>query len=437
MITAKFGGSSLADAAAWRQVRAILDMDRDRRYIVVSAPGKRNGGDDKITDLLYRCLAQAQAGEAIDADFDRIARRYLDIARELEIASDLPLWLNEVKAAMQAGATREYAASRGEYLCARLFAAYLDVPFVDAATAVCFDMAGNTDYEATNAALAQALSPLPRAVIPGFYGSDPQGDIRTFSRGGSDVTGALVACALNVDLYENWTDVTGFRAADPRIVPDAGFIAHMTYRELRELSYMGASVLHEDAVFPVRKVGIPTSLRNTFDPLHPGTTIHYSGSRQGLQSQVTGIAGQKGYTLISLEKDRMNVEVGFGRRVLQVFEDYGINFEHLPTGIDTLCVVVHADSFDHRKEEIIERLVAVAEPDNITVDDHLAMIATVGTGMKNQFGIAARLFTALWEHGINVKTLSQVPSEISIIVGLREEDLSAGIRAIYDAFLRS
>lgn len=437
MITAKFGGSSLADAAAWRQVRAILEMDRERRYIVLSAPGRRGPGDDKITDLLYRCQALAARGKRADELFDKVTERYLQIAKELGIECDLPAWLDEVRAAIGRGASPDFAASRGEYLCARLFAAYMGMPFVDAAEGVRFDAQGSTDYRATSEGLGRALSPYPRAVIPGFYGLDPEGQIRTFSRGGSDVTGALVACALNADLYENWTDVTGFRSADPRVVPDAGFISHMTYRELRELSYMGASVLHEDAVFPVRRVGIPTSLRNTFDPLHPGTTIHYSAPWHGKQGQVTGIAGQAGYTLISLEKDRMNVELGFGRRVMQVFEDFGINFEHLPTGIDTLCVVVQGESFYPHREAVIKKLVEAVSPDTITVDDHLAMLAVVGTGMRNQYGVAARLFTALWEQGINIKTLTQVPSEISIIVGIREEDLNTSIRAVYDAFLRS
>ncbi|MHC1786329.1 MAG: aspartate kinase [Christensenellales bacterium] len=436
VIAAKFGGTSLADASAWQRVRAILEMDRQRRYIVLSAPGKRAAGDEKITDLLYRCHDLAKAGSSIGSVFERIRARYLGIAEALDIVCGLEVWLEEVAAAIQGGASSAYAASRGEYLCARLFSAYMDLPFIDAALGVRFDSEGDPDHEATYAALAEALAPYPRAVIPGFYGSDPGGGIRTFSRGGSDITGALVACALNADLYENWTDVTGFRSADPRIVEDAGFITHMTYRELRELSYMGASVLHEDAVFPVRQAGIATSLRNTFDPLHPGTTIHYSASRNGKQNLVTGIAGQKGYTLISLEKDRMNVELGFGRKVLQVFETFGINFEHLPTGIDTLCVVVQAESFQPRREEIIAGLMDAVAPDIITVDDHLAMIATVGAGMKNHFGIAARLFTSLVEQGINIKTISQVPSEISIIVGIKEEDLDRGIRAIYDAFLR-
>jgi len=437
VIVAKFGGSSLANAIAWQQVRAIVQLDRERCYLVLSAPGKRSAADDKVTDLLYRCHDLHKTGENITSVFERIAERYRDIAQALQIESDLETWLEEERQAILGGASRAYTASRGEYLCARLFAAYMQWPFVDAALGVCFDMDGLTDYERTNTQLGKALAPHAKAIVPGFYGCNPEGEICTFSRGGSDVTGALVACAMNADLYENWTDVTGFRSADPRIVPDASFIAHMTYRELRELSYMGASVLHEDAVFPVRRAGIPTSLRNTFNPLHPGTMIHYSAASVTKKPLVTGIAGQKGYSLISLEKDMMNNELGFGRKVLQVFEDYGINFEHLPTGIDGMCVVVLTESFKPKREAILERIMEVAAPDVINVQEHLAMVATVGTGMRRHLGIAARLFTSLVEQGINIITISQLPSELSIIVGIDEEQLSDAILAIYDTFVRT
>lgn len=437
MIVAKFGGSSLADAAAWQQVKAIVQMDRDRRCLVVSAPGKRSSGDDKVTDLLYRCFDLQMAGESIKPLFERIAERYRNIAQALQISCELEVWLEETFLAIQGGASRDFAASRGEYLCARLFAAFIGWSFVDAALGVCFDKDGQTDYERTNVQLKQALAPHDRAVVPGFYGCGPGGEIRTFSRGGSDVSGALVACALNADLYENWTDVTGFRSADPRVVPDAGFIANMTYRELRELSYMGATVLHEDAVFPVRRAGIPTSLRNTFNPLHPGTMIHYSAVRVPKKPMVTGIAGQKGYTLVSIEKDMMNSELGFGRKVLQVFESFGINFEHLPTGIDGMCVIVMTKNFKPNREKILESIMEAAAPDIINVQDHLAMVATVGTGMHHQLGIAARLFTSLVEQGINITTISQLPSEISIIVGIEEDQLDDAIRSLYDTFLRT
>lgn len=436
MIAAKFGGSSLADAAAWRQVRAILEADPDRRYVVVSAPGKRSPSDEKVTDLLLQCQALASQGQDISGSFERIIQRYQDIAAALSIECDLDAWLEEVGQAIREGATRDFVASRGEYLCARLFAAYMAWPFVDAAEVIRFDKSGQTDYDGTNVSLADALLQLKTAVVPGFYGSDSQGQVRTFSRGGSDVTGALVACAVKADLYENWTDITGFRAADPRVVPDAAFISHMTYRELRELSYMGASVLHEDAVLPVRKHGIATSLRNTFDPLHPGTMIHYSITRSAHQPFVTGVAGQKGFTLVSLEKDSMNAQVGFGRKVLQIFEDYGVSFEHMPTGIDAMCIVVQTDQIAPIREQLLERLELELQPDVLTIQDKLAMLATVGTGMQRQCGVAARLFTCLAEQGISIQTLSQIPSELSIIVGIDEHELNHAISAVYDAFLR-
>lgn len=437
MIAAKFGGSSLADAATWRQVRAIIASDPRRKYIVVSAPGKRFASDEKVTDLLLKCHALASQGEDIADAFERVALRYRDIASALSLSCPLDAWLHEVQAAIQAGESRDFVASRGEYLCARLFAAYMDLPFIDATEGILFDESGQCDYEATNEALSEALLKRGRGVIPGFYGRDAKGKVKTFSRGGSDVTGALVACAIRADLYENWTDITGFRSADPRVVPDASFIANMTYRELRELSYMGASVLHEDAVLPVRKHGIATSLRNTFDPKHPGTMIHYSVTQQTHHPLVTGVAGQKGFTLVSLEKDNMNSQVGFGRHALEVFERHGISFEHMPTGIDAMCVVVDTGSLSPVRETLLRELEEELKPDVLSVQDNLAMLATVGTGMQRQCGVAARLFTCLAEQGISIQTLSQIPSELSIIVGIDEQELNRAISAVYDAFLRA
>lgn len=437
MIVAKFGGSSMADTNTWSQVRAIIQRDRARRYIVVSAPGKRTPDDLKVTDLLLSCWQLVQDDQPIDATFEKIAQRFKGIRDGLSLQCDMDQWLEDVRLHISQGAGRDYAASRGEALCAMLFACYMDMPYVDAASCMRFDAEGRTDYKATYRATRRALEGSPVAVIPGFYGIDPMGAIRTFSRGGSDVTGALVACALDADLYENWTDVTGFLSADPRVVKDAQVIPHMTYRELRELSYMGATVLHEDAVFPVRSQGIPTALRNTFDPMHPGTMIHYRASRLSSQPLVTGIAGQKGYTMISLEKDQMNAEVGFARKVLQVFEEHGIAFEHLPTGIDALSVVVTTPQFEPHRQAVLDALEERVHPDVITVQDQLAMLATVGTGMRHRFGIAARLFTTLAEQGISISTMTQIPSELSIIIGIEEKDLQTAIRVLYDAFMRT
>lgn len=437
MIVAKFGGSSLADAHQFRKVKAIVEMDPERKYIVPSAPGKRGPGDDKITDLLYAAHSAAQSGKSCRHLLERIQARYVEIAEELDVKMDFDAEFSEIGSCLAAGASSEYAASRGEYLNGRLLAKYLGIPFVDAKDVVRFTADGRLMEEETNALLSEKLSNLRRAVVPGFYGAEENGCIRTFSRGGSDVSGALVARAVNADVYENWTDVTGFRMADPRIVPDAHFISTLTYRELRELSYMGATVLHEEAVFPVRKAGIPTNIRNTNDPRHPGTMIRASAGPDDAGHIITGIAGHKGFSIVSIEKDMMNAELGFGRRVLQAFEDFGISFEHLPTGIDTMCVVVHEKELAPHREAVLRRIQELVQPDQITVSDHLALIATVGRGMVRAFGTAARLFTAISSQGISIRTIDQGSSELNIIVGVDEDDFEAAVRAIYDAFVRT
>ena len=436
MIVTKFGGSSLADAAQFIKVKQILDMDHDRKFVVPSAPGKRGPGDDKITDLLYACHNAAKEGKPFRHTLERIRARYEEIAAELSIPMDLNAEFAEIEKNLSAGASRDYAASRGEYLNGKMLSKYLGFPFVDAAEVVRFTPDGHLMEEETNALIGDRLRNMNRAVVPGFYGADENGQIHTFSRGGSDVSGALVARAVNADVYENWTDVTGFRMADPRIVPDAQYISTLTYRELRELSYMGATVLHEDAVFPVRKAGIPTNIRNTNDPKHPGTMIR-ANAGQDNSHVITGIAGNKGFSIISIEKDMMNAELGFGRRVLQAFEEYNINFEHLPTGIDTMCVVVHEKELASHKEAVLARIQELVHPDQITVSDHLALIATVGRGMVRAFGTAARLFTAISSQGISIRTIDQGSSELNIIVGVDEEDFDAAVKAIYDTFVRT
>lgn len=436
MIVAKFGGSSLADANQFRKVKSIILENTDRHYIVPSAPGKRSAGDDKITDLLYACHSAAQEGKSFAHHLDRIKSRYQDIARELSISVDLGSEFAQIEAQLLQGATRDYAASRGEYLNGKLLAAYLCYDFIDAKDVIRFDKDGKLIEQLTNQLLSYTLSHHRNAVIPGFYGAEENGAIRTFSRGGSDISGALVARAVNADVYENWTDVTGFCMADPRIVQDAQYIESITYRELRELSYMGATVLHEDAVFPVRRAGIPTNIRNTNDPLHPGTMIRSSAGLDGIQHTITGIAGSKGFTIISIEKDMMNAELGFGRRVLQAFEEHGLSFEHLPTGIDTMCIVINAQELKPHLRSVINRIHQLVQPDQITVHENLAMVATVGRGMVRTAGTAARLFTALATRGISVRIIDQGSSELSIIVGVDEEQFEMTIEAIYDAFVR-
>ncbi len=438
MIVAKFGGTSLADAQQFEKVGSIIKSDPERRYIVPSAPGKQHDKDEKITDLLLTCHQIVKDGSSCASVFDRIRSRYLRIASDLKVDSDrLSKELDIAEEKIQKGETRDYAASRGEFLNGLLLAAYLDIPFVDAAQVIRFDEEGQLNQSATYNLIREHVAPLHDAVVPGFYGADEKGRIHVFSRGGSDISGALVARGLNADTYENWTDVSGFRTADPRIIPDAKFIQDMTYRELRELSYMGASVLHEDAVFPVRLAGIPTNIRNTNDPLHPGTMIHYSPLRNGVTPIVTGIAGRKGFSTVMIEKDRMNTEVGFGRKVLQVFEECHLNFEHLPTGIDAMCVILPTASLAPHRDEVMDKISRAVSPDQISIQDDMAMLAIVGTGMLRQFGTAARLFTAIAEHGISIKTMLQTPSELSILIGIDEHDLSKAISALYDAFIRT
>lgn len=438
MIVAKFGGSSLADAGQIEKVLSIVRGDSKRRFIVPSAPGKRFDGDDKITDLLLSCHEKAFAGEDFSAPLSAIRARFQDIMQGLSLDAGPVLHeIDLLQTALLSGATRDFVASRGEYLCAIMLAQALGFPFVDAKDVIRFRRDGTLDAKETNRLLHNTLSPLDAAVIPGFYGADEDGVIHVFSRGGSDVSGALVARGINADLYENWTDVCGFRSADPRIVPDATFIQDMTYRELRELSYMGASVLHEDAVFPVRSAGIPTRVRNTNDPLHPGTMIHGSPLLSAQGPIVTGIAGRSGFSTIMLEKDRMNAEIGFGRKVLGVFEDCGLSFEHLPTGIDAMCVILPTAALEPKKQEVLDRITAAVSPDRLVVQNQLAMLAIVGYGMSKRFGIAARLFTAIAEQGISVKTMLMAPSELSVLIGIHEDDLNKAIATLYDAFIRT
>ncbi len=430
MIVTKFGGSSLADAAQFKKVKTILEMDSERKFVVPSAPGKRGPGDDKITDLLYAAHKAASTGKAYRHLLERIQARYEEIAGELHIDFDLKKEFKEIEQALASGASADYAASRGEYLNGKMLAKYLGMPFVDAKDVVRFTRDGRLMEEETNQLIGDRLHNMAHAVVPGFYGADEDGNL-------SIQADDTLAAKVNADVYENWTDVTGFRMADPRIVPDAQFISTLTYRELRELSYMGATVLHEDAVFPVRKAGIPTNIRNTNDPKHPGTMIRTSAGVNDQGHIITGIAGHKGFSIVSVEKDMMNAELGFGRRVLQAFEEYGISFEHLPTGIDTMCVVVHEKELAPHREEVLALIRELVNPDTLTVSDHLALIATVGRGMVRAFGTAARLFTAISSQGISIRTIDQGSSELNIIVGVDEDDFETAVKAIYDTFVRT
>lgn len=434
-IVVKFGGSSLSDAAQFRKVRDIIRMDPRRCYVVPSAPGRRFPEDEKITDLLYRTYRARKNGENIEPIFQRVRERYLSIAEELGLSFPIDRGLDEVDRLIREGASEDFCASRGEYLNGLLLADYLGFAFLDPKDLVFFNDDGTFDSERTNSVMAEKLKAVPQAVIPGFYGSIRDGEIHTFSRGGSDISGSIVARAAYAELYENWTDVNGFLMADPHLVPNARPIRHITYRELRELSYMGATVLHEDSVFPVHRAGIPTNIRNTNAPEETGTMITHGAVEEPNPYVITGIAGRLGFSVISVEKAMMNGEVGFGRKVLQAVEEFGLSFEHMPTGIDTMCVVLSTSELEPVKEQLTRRIWETTNPDTLTIHDNMGIIATVGRGMVHNPGTAARLFTALSRYHINVRMIDQGSSELSILVGVDSGEFQQAIRAIYDEFV--
>lgn len=430
----KFGGSSLASAKQFKKVKDIIVSDKARRYVVPSAPGKRNDKDEKVTDLLYQCYEAASTGAPYGKILDKIKNRYEEIIEGLELNLNLEFEFARIEEQFLAKAGKDYAASRGEYLNGLVMAEYLGYEFIDAAEVVFFDENGVFDAEATDKELGERLEHVERAVIPGFYGSAHSGAIKTFSRGGSDVTGSIVAKAIHADMYENWTDVSGFLVADPRIIKDPEVIETITYRELRELAYMGASVLHEDAIFPVRKEGIPINIRNTNKPKDKGTLIVESTCRKP-KFTITGIAGKKGFCSINVEKAMMNSEVGFGRKVLQVFEDYGISFEHMPSGIDTMTIFVHQSEFEEYEQSVIAGIHRAVNPDFVEMESDLALIAVVGRGMRATRGTAGRIFSALAHARVNVKMIDQGSSELNIIIGVKNGDFEEAIKAIYDIFV--
>lgn len=430
----KFGGSSLASAKQFKKVGEIIRADKSRKYVIPSAPGKRNGKDDKVTDLLYECYEAAAAGGSYKKILEKIIARYMEIISGLNLSLNLDSEFETIEENFLKKAGRDYAASRGEYLNGIVMANYLGFEFIDAAEVIFFDELGNFHSEETNKELSERLAHVERAVIPGFYGSKPDGSIKTFSRGGSDVTGSIVAKAIHADLYENWTDVSGFLVADPRIIENPEVIEVITYRELRELAYMGASVLHEDAIFPVRKEGIPINIRNTNKPADKGTLIVESTCRKPKYT-ITGVAGKKGFCAINIEKAMMNAEVGFGRKVLEVFENNNVSFEHVPSGIDTMTVFVHQSEFEEYEQSVISGIHRAVEPDFVDLEADLALIAVVGRGMRATRGTAGRIFSALAHARINVKMIDQGSSELNIIIGVKNSDFEPAIKAIYDIFI--
>ena len=431
----KFGGSSLADAAQFKKVAGIIKAEKERRYVVPSAPGKRFKDDTKVTDMLYTCYDMASRGEDINEYFSHIEERYNGIIAELGLDFSLDEDFHLIKNAFIHKAGRDFAASRGEYLNGKILARYLGFDFIDAAEVIFFNDNGLFDSERTNSVLSETLKQHEYAVIPGFYGSMPNDTIKTFSRGGSDITGSIVARAAECDIYENWTDVDGFLMADPRIIDSPRVISEITYREFRELSYMGATVLHEDAIFPVRIAGIPINIRNTNNPEAHGTFIVSSSDKYDTGNVITGVAGKKGFSVLTIEKDMMNAEVGFGRRVLEVLENNGVCFEHLPSGIDNMSIVLNTHEIEGKREAIKTGICRNVNPETLEIEDGLALVAVVGRAMVKAKGTAARVFKAISGAGINIRMIDQGSSEISIIVGVEEADFEEALRAIYQEFV--
>ena len=431
----KFGGSSLADAPHFKQVASIIKADPSRKFVIPSAPGKRFSSDTKVTDLLYACYEEARAGKDISETYSKIVARYNDIINQLGLDFDLSGEFEYIKNALTHRSGRDFAASRGEYLNALILSKYIGYDFIDAENVIFFKDNGTFDEERTDAALREELQKHSTAVIPGFYGSMPNGTLKTFSRGGSDVTGSIIAKAVDATIYENWTDVSGFMMADPRIIDNPCIIDTITYRELRELSYMGATVLHEDSIFPVRHAGIPINIKNTNAPQDRGTMIVDNAVDYDKERIITGIAGKYGFSVVTIIKDMMNSEIGFGRRVLEIFEDNGISFEHLPSGIDTMSVIVSTAALENHKERLLNQLTRVTKADSITIDDGLALIAVVGRGMIKAKGVAARVFNAVSSAGINIRMIDQGSCELNIIIGVEERDFETALKAIYNEFV--
>lgn len=431
----KFGGSSLADAEHFRRVADIIKSDPSRKYVVASAPGKRYPGDVKVTDMLYNCYEMIKEHEDIETYYSQIKDRYYGIMSDLGLDFDISGELEYVKNAMLHRAGRDYAASRGEYINSLILAKYLGFDFVDAENVIVFREDGQLDEEKTYETMRAALARHEYAVIPGFYGCMPNGTIKTFTRGGSDVTGSIVASAVNTDLYENWTDVSGFMMADPRIVDHPLSIDTITYRELRALSYMGATVLHEEAIFPVRNAGIPINIRNTNAPADKGTMIVANTNDYDQEHIITALSGKKGFSVITIEKDKMSSDISFVRRLLEVLEDNDIALEHIPSGIDTISLILSTAALEGRGEKILAAINRRVRPDNITIEDGISLIAVVGRGMVKNRGVAARVLSSISEAGINIRMIDQGSSEFNIIVGVEEHDFERTINSIYKEFV--
>lgn len=433
----KFGGTSMADGNVIKKVAGIIDDDSERRYIVVSAPGKRYSDDIKVTDLLYKCHNELISEGDCKKNFALVRARFNSIVRELELDFDMQSVLDETERRINEEKSEDFTASRGEYLSARVVAAVLGAKFVDAEEVIFFKDNGSFDGEKSYRAISAAISGERRAVLPGFYGRGSDGKVKTFSRGGSDISGAIVARAVNASVYENWTDVSGFMACDPRIVDSPRHIKTISYKELRELSYMGANVLHSDSIFPVRRANIPIKIKNTFRPDDEGTSILPSTRYVPSGNVVTGVAGKKNFTVIFIEKSHMNAEIGFVCKVLGVLANEGVSVEHIPSGIDTMSLVIESSALcEDKLTRVLDGIKDAVAPDVLRVIENIALIATVGHGMSSSVGTSARLFQAIASADINIKMIDQGSSELNIIVGVCNDDYEKCIRAIYSEFFK-
>ncbi len=436
---AKFGGTSMADGSQLIKVRDIINSDEERRFVVVSAPGKRFKEDNKITDLLYLTHAHIKFSVPYAPILKIIEDRFNSIKEELNLNVDLEKEFKVIRDKLDNKCDEDFIVSRGEYLSALLLAEYLNCDFIDAKDVIFFNYDGTVNNEKTKEKLSEVLMASKKAVIPGFYGSYPDGSVKTFSRGGSDITGSIVAAFAGANVYENWTDVSGFLMADPRIVKNPKQIKKITYQELRELSYMGASVLHDEAVFPAREAGIPINIRNTNEPDNPGTIIISDNNEYNHNSNgdiITGIAGKKNFTVFYIHKEHMANEIGVVKRALEVFEDRGLSIEHLPSGIDSFSIILPSDGLERITHEMVEEIKTKCGAQSVNVFKNLSLITTVGVKMAYKPGISAKLFTALGDNNINIRMIDQGSSEINIIVGVEDKDFEKAIRAIYNAFVK-
>lgn len=434
-IVCKFGGSSVADHNQFLKIKKILQSNPKRKVVVPSAPGKRHPGEAKLTDLLYLCHDMASKQLSLDSPFNLIRDRYLEIESQLDLKAGMAATLHAFREEIEKGATKDYVASRGEFLCGVLMAAFLGAEFIEPKETIFFDKMGRIDPK-TYEVLGNRMRDESKVyVIPGFYGADLNGHVKTFSRGGSDISGAIAARSAKAELYENWTDVSGLMMADPRIVENPHSLDEVSYREIRELSYMGANVFHDEAIAPVREAGIPINIRNTNRPDDAGTMI-VSKLPALTKYDIAGVAGKKNFSMFSLEKNMMNKEIGFARKVLEVFESKGVSIEHCPSSIDSMSVLVSSEEIGEKTENILEDLRRILEPDTLEIEHELCLIAVVGEGMSHQVGMAAKVFTSLRDADVNVRIIDQGASELNIIIGVGNSDYEKAIRALYSAMMK-